>query len=131
MRIENRSEIRAPVERVYDALTDLDTLPRLIPDIQEAHVAHVRHGLVGTRLDLTTREGRHTQGEIKQCLPRRSLVLEDARGIREELNLHGRPDGRTELVEVLTLPDTLAADGFEEEARTRFQQLVHDIEAGR
>lgn len=128
MRIENRIEVRAPVDQVYDALTDLDNIPKYFPGIREAHVKSVKHGLVGTRIDMTTTDGKHTIGEIKRAMPRRALLLEDARGITEEFILHKTPNGTTQVEEIITAPE--GAGLTREAASEKLQGFVREIEGG-
>lgn len=128
MRMENHVEIRAPVERVYEALTDLDNIPKHFPGVREAHVTRVKHGLVGSRVDLVAPDGRRTVAEVKRCAPRRGLLLEDARGITEEFVLHASGDGVTRATEILTVP----GDGegwLREEAEEKLRRFAREIES--
>lgn len=130
MRMENHVEIHAPVERVYEALTDLDNIPKHFPGIREAHITRVKRGLVGSRVDLVTPDGHHTVAEVKRVAPRRSILLEDARGISEEFILHSTPEGNTQATEIITAPAS-AEQWLKEDAEQKLERFAREIESQR
>lgn len=86
-RIENSVEIRTSPSRVFDVLSDPETLPIVLPGYKDAEVVSESPEIVGTKMKLTDRDDEVIDVEVMEHVDNEVFSLQASDGTVHRWNL--------------------------------------------
>ncbi len=130
-RIEQRAEVDAPPERIFEVLADLTHVPHYAARIEGAEILEPGPdgGLVGTKIEMITTAGTPLMATIKSADPPREIVWEDENGLKSTWRIDPS-SGRSVLTNVLEGPISgERARRLAYDADLKFQALTKALES--